>query len=321
VSRKAESFYIGVQYFRWTFNISRQTVSACQGVVPQASDLILPLSNASVVISSEKETSRTLMTSPLETRIYAPEVSSSPSSCPPEEAPPKTLIVIPAFNEERNIGRVIRGVLEYVPSIPLLVVNDGSSDRTAKIAKESGAEVISLPCNLGYGVALQTGFIYALQRGYTVIVQMDGDGQHDPSHIPDLLRELRQGDNEVVIGSRFLHKDKYTTTLLRQLGMNIFSQLASIFCGQRVTDPTSGFQALKGRAIHLVASGFYPPDYPDADFLILLHRCGIGMREIPVKMHPNPENKSMHNGHRSVYYVVKMFLSIFVTLLRQKPQL
>jgi len=231
------------------------------------------------------------------------------------------LIVIPAFDEEENIGAVIDGIREQVPQFPILVINDGSSDGTARVLDEMGVDVITLPYNLGYGIALQTGFIYALQNGYTSVIQIDADGQHDPRHILDLHRELMLGDVDVVIGSRFLNGGKYKTPFFRRMGIKVFSILASICCRQRVTDPTSGFQALKGKAIRLVASSFYPPDYPDADYLILLHRCGIKMKEIPVQMDPKPGGKSMHHGHKPLYYVFKMFLSIFVTLLRQKPSI
>ncbi len=243
-----------------------------------------------------------------------------PAFMHPGEAAPDTLVVIPAFNEEGNIGDVLLGVRRTVPGIPILVINDGSSDATAEIAKKLGARVISLPFNSGYGVALQTGFIYAVKHGFTTVVQMDADGQHDPKFIVDLLEEIEDSGLDVVVGSRFLGNNPYKTSWSKHLGMCIFGKLASILCRQRISDPTSGFQVWRGEAIRFVASDYYPPDYPDADFIIMLHRCGFKLREIPVTMLPSPGNKSMHRGHKTVYYVFKMFLSIFVTLLRQKPQ-
>lgn len=231
----------------------------------------------------------------------------------------KTLIIVPAYNEEKSIERVLTGIKQEVPDIPVLVINDGSADRTLSIALKCGAKVISLPYNSGYGVALQTGFIYALQNGFSTIIQMDGDGQHDPKYIRTLLEEIEKSDVDVVIGSRFRGKCKYKTTFSKRVGMYFFGALATLITGQRVTDPTSGFQALKGDAVRFFASDFYPPDYPDADFIILLHRAGFKVREVPVTMHPNTENKSMHRGHMALYYIFKMFLSIIVTLLRQKP--
>ena len=233
----------------------------------------------------------------------------------------KTLVVIPSFNEEASIGQVLNDVKKNVPGTPILVVNDGSVDRTAEIAKESGALVISLPYNSGYGVALQTGYLYARKHNYSIVILMDADGQHDPACIQDLLSAIKNSDADVVIGSRFLGQNTYRTSIARRIGMFIFGQLASLFCQEKVSDPTSGFQAVKGKAIDFVASDHYPPDYPDADFLIMLNRCGFKTREIPAKMHPSKIKKSMHDGPQSIYYVFKMFLSIFVTLLRKKPRI
>lgn len=232
----------------------------------------------------------------------------------------KLLIIIPAYNEADRIGAVLDDIQREAPKIPILVINDGSRDATAEVARQHGAEVITLPYNNGYGVALQTGFRYALQQGVTVAVSMDADGQHDAREIPRLIHEIQKGGIDVVVGSRFLNSKTYRPSPLRRMGMLLFGLLATVCTGRRVTDPTSGFQALRGRALRLAASDLYPPDYPDADFLILLHKCGITVREVPVKMRPSPDNKSMHGGSKSVYYVFKMLLSIFVVLLRQKPE-
>ena len=230
---------------------------------------------------------------------------------------PKILIVIPAHNEEKNISPVLKGIQKQLPGLPILVINDGSSDNTEKVVLEHNAEVISLPYNSGYGIALQTGFLYAVKNDFSIVVQMDSDGQHDPANIKDLIEAVQKENCDVVIGSRFLSKDSYKSSLARHAGMLLFGSIASFLCGQKVTDPTSGFQALKGQAIHFAASDNYPPDYPDADFIILLNRCGFRVKEIPVTMHASPEKESMHHGHKTIYYVFKMFLSIFVTLLRR----
>ncbi len=242
------------------------------------------------------------------------------SSQEPLTKPPKVLIVIPAYNEERNIGAVLDGIQKKAPGFPILVINDGSSDNTEKVVLEHNAEVISLPYNSGYGIALQTGFMYAVKNDFSIVVQMDSDGQHDPANINDLIEEVKKEGCDVVIGSRFLSKDSYKSSLVRHAGMLLFGGIASILCGRKVTDPTSGFQALKGQAIQFVASDNYPPDYPDADFIILLNRCGFKVKEIPVTMHASPEKESMHHGHKTIYYVFKMFLSIFVTLLRKSTK-
>jgi glycosyltransferase involved in cell wall biosynthesis len=242
------------------------------------------------------------------------------SSQEPLTTPLKTLIIIPAYNEEKNIGAVLEGIQKQSPGFPILVINDGSSDNTEKVALEHNAEVISLPYNSGYGIALQTGFLYALKNNFSIVVQMDSDGQHDPADINNLIEAVQKDSCDVVIGSRFLSNDSYKSSLARHAGMLLFGSIASFLCGQKVTDPTSGFQALKGSAINFAASDNYPPDYPDADFIILLNRCGYKVKEIPVTMHASPAKESMHHGHKTVYYVFKMFLSIFVTLLRKSSK-
>ena len=252
--------------------------------------------------------------------LLADEPSNSSSKKTSLNGHHKTLIVIPSYNEESSIVEVLEDIKKQAPQIPILVIDDGSADKTAQLAHERGAKIISLPYNSGSGVALQTGYIYAHKNNYSIVIQMDADGQHDPACIQDLLREVETSDVDVVIGSRFLGQSNYRASPARRIGMFIFGKLASLFCKARVSDPTSGFQAVKGEAIAFVASDYYPPDYPDADFLIMLNRCGFNVREIPVKMHPSRVDKSMHDGPQSIYYVFKMFLSIFVTLLRKKPR-
>ncbi|NIQ00035.1 MAG: glycosyltransferase, partial [Nitrospinaceae bacterium] len=151
-------------------------------------------------------------------------------------------IIIPAYNEEKNIGKVLDSLHQWVPGIPILVINDGSSDQTRDIGRDHGAEVITLPFNSGYGVALQTGFLYAVKNEFSPVIQMDADGQHDPRYICDLLREVQRDEVDVAIGSRFLGGRKYQTSLARQAGMYLFGKIASLFCKQKVSDPTSGFQ-------------------------------------------------------------------------------
>jgi len=228
------------------------------------------------------------------------------------------ILIIPVYNEEENITRVIEDVNKNITDIDILVVNDGSSDQTASVARKTGAKVISLPYNLGYGIALQTGYKYAVEKSYDYVIQMDGDGQHDPGSIENLLREVKSRDIDVAIGSRFLSNKKYRTSFPRKFGMKLFGSIASLIMGQKVTDPTSGFQALNKKAIKFYASDVFPCDYPDADAIIMLHRAGYIIKEVPVIMHYNDRTKSMHRGLGICYYIFKMFLSIFVTLLREK---
>lgn len=230
----------------------------------------------------------------------------------------RIIIIIPSYNEGNTISAVLRQVQEAMPQADILVVNDGSSDKTAETAKDAGAKVISLPYNMGYGVALQTGFKYAYKRSYECAVQMDGDGQHDPGSIRAMLEALESDSTDVVIGSRFFSGSKYRMPLMRKIGMKFFGFLASVIVRGKITDPTSGFQALNRHAIRFNASDYYPVDFPDADFIVMLYRAGLKVREVPVKMHASPRGKkSMHSGWRPIYYIFDMLLSLLVVLLRK----
>lgn len=230
----------------------------------------------------------------------------------------KILIIIPAYNEGARIGDVILCVRGINPDFDIAVVNDGSRDNTAKSARKAGALVISLPFNLGYGVAIQTGYKYALAKGYDFVVQMDGDGQHDPAFIPQILAPVLNGETDFVLGSRFLGEESYDPSLLRRAGMAFFRKLISLLIGTSITDSTSGYQAFNNRVIRFFTSEVFPYDYPDADMLLTLHRAGFRIRELPVRMHASVSGKSMHAGLKPLYYIFKMLLSIFVTLLRKK---
>ncbi|HJP18362.1 MAG TPA: glycosyltransferase family 2 protein, partial [Nitrospinota bacterium] len=159
------------------------------------------------------------------------------------------------------------------------------------------------------------------QKGYNTVIQMDADGQHDPAYLLEMLKEIQNTDVDVVIGSRFLEDNAYKTTISKRLGMVLFGLLTSLITKMRITDPTSGFQVLKGDVIDFMSQDLYPPDYPDADMIILLNRAGFKIKEVPVKMRSNPKHaKSMHRGHKTIYYVLKMLLSIIVTVLRVTPK-
>jgi glycosyltransferase involved in cell wall biosynthesis len=227
-----------------------------------------------------------------------------------------SLVVIPAYNEAANVASVIADVRTSLPAFDVLVVDDGSADETAALARGAGAKVLRLPVNSGYGVALQTGYKYAVRHGYARVAQMDADGQHEARFMPLLLEQVDADDADIVIGSRFLDGDgHYQPSRARKIGMGIFSRMASRIMRQHVSDPTSGYQVMRIEVARFFCSDVYPADYPDADILILLHRSGFRVAEVAVQMRM-PTGKSMHSGHRSLYYVYKMFLSILVTMLR-----
>lgn len=228
------------------------------------------------------------------------------------------LVLIPAFNEEDRIGPVISGIKKIVPSAEIIVVDDGSRDDTALVSREAGAMVISHPFNLGVGSALQTGYKYAEQKGFSTLVQLDGDGQHDPAQIPLLLSTLEATKADLVIGSRFLTDNFRTMSIPRQIGVRLFAWLLSVLIRERMTDPTSGFRAMTKRVLKFCTRDVYAFDYPDANFLLTLHRSGFKLTEVPIEVKPRIGGISQHGGLKPMFYFAKMFLSIFVILLREK---
>lgn len=229
----------------------------------------------------------------------------------------KGVVVIPAYREAANIQQVIAEVRRLLPQATIVVVDDHSPDATAALARQAGAVVLSLPINLGDGAARQTGFKYADRLSADWVVQLDGDGQHRPESIPDLLAPILAGEADLAIGSRFLGVGDYKAQTGRRIGMHVFARLASWATGQRITDPTSGFRAMNRRAYRFFSGSAYPQQYPDADVLIAAHRAGLRLVEVPVLMRQSTTGQTIHAGLRPLYYVYKMLLSIFVTMLRK----
>jgi glycosyltransferase involved in cell wall biosynthesis len=230
----------------------------------------------------------------------------------------RPLVVMPAHNEADCIADTLAGMRAHLPDADFVVVNDFSSDRTTEVAEGAGASVVELPCNLGYGGAVQTGFKYALAHGYDLVVQMDADGQHDPASVRALITPVLSGEADVVIGSRFLGRADYRIPGLRRAGMRIFAAIVSWVARRRFTDPTSGYQALGPEAVAFFARDNYPSDFPDADTIILLVLAGFRVTEVPVRMAARTTGTSMHSNLKAIYYVSKMLLSIFMVLLRYK---
>jgi glycosyltransferase involved in cell wall biosynthesis len=229
----------------------------------------------------------------------------------------KTLILIPAYEEQERIGGVLRSLKKSFPLADVLVVDDGSSDGTAAEARHGGALVVRHPFNLGYGAALQTGYLFASRRGYGLVAQLDADGQHEPADLKALLAPLEEGSADLVVGSRWLQPETYSTSAARRLGSRFFSRLASLASGQEFTDPTSGFKAVSTPLIRLFASRVFPSDYPDADFLFWLNRQGYRVSEVPVRMYASDKAAGMHSGWKPVYYVFKVLLSFGLNYFRK----
>jgi glycosyltransferase involved in cell wall biosynthesis len=232
---------------------------------------------------------------------------------------PKTLVIIPAYNEEDSIAYVIGLIHEHVPWADVAVINDGSADRTGEIAEACGAIVLHLPHNVGIGAAVQTGFIFAAQNGYDIAVQNDGDGQHDPREIPMLVGALVESGADVVIGSRYIEDRGYVTPVARRFGQEILGRVISLVTRQHFTDPTSGFRASNRRTIRLCAN-FYPHDYPEPEAVVLLHRAGLKLREIPVTMNARAGGVSSITPLKSGVYMAKVLMAILLDLLRTAPK-
>lgn len=229
----------------------------------------------------------------------------------------KTLVIIPVFNEEETLRGVILGIPSFLSEADVLVVNDGSTDSTGRIAREEGVLVLEHPYNMGIGATMQTGFLYALRNGYDIAVQVDGDGQHHPEFLPFLVKPVLEGHCNLVIGSRYLSGGGFKSTLPRKLGIKFFSSLVWIFTGTRVTDPTSGFRAIDRKTLELFSEE-YPSDYPEVEALISVYNKGLHFQEIPVTMRDRQGGASSIGILSALYYMVKVTLSISIGSFRRE---
>jgi glycosyltransferase involved in cell wall biosynthesis len=228
----------------------------------------------------------------------------------------KSLVIIPALNEEHSIVGVIADLRTQRVQADILVVNDGSTDRTAALAREAGVTVVSLPYNLGIGAAMQTGYRYAERNGYDLAIQFDGDGQHRADQIDALITPLLDGAADMVVGSRFLAKGLYEAEFHRFFGIKLLSAVISLLIGRRVSDPTSGFRAVK-RPIIEYYSRHYPDDYPEPEALVFLHRAGFRIAEVPAVMRRRLLGSSSITLVRGLYYMVKVTLAVLVDVMRK----
>ena len=230
------------------------------------------------------------------------------------------LIVIPCWNEARNLAAVVREVRAAREADDIVVVDDGSTDGTAAVARGLGCRLVELPLHLGYGAAVQAGVKYGLRRGYAAVVTFDGDGQHDPADIAPLL-EVVAGGADLALGSRFLADGSYRGGFNRRLGRAFFSLLSRGLTGLTLTDPTSGLKALGPRGQGLFAMARFPDRFPDADALVLARRSRLAVAERPAHMRPSLNRASMHGGTRAVSYTFNMLLSLLVAALGREADL
>jgi glycosyltransferase involved in cell wall biosynthesis len=234
-----------------------------------------------------------------------------------EGASLRRIAIVPAYNEEACIAQVIDEICAVDPGLDVVVVDDGSQDRTAEVARGRGVHVLRLPFNLGIGGAVQTGFRYAWENGYELAVRLDGDGQHDPSQLDAIVAPVVAGDADICVGSRYRERgDGYRSTTTRRIGIRLLAWTVSRLTRQRVTDPTSGFQALNRKAITLFAAD-YPHDYPEVEALVMLIRHRLRLREVAVRMRPRAGGRSSIRAFGSVYYMVKVMLALVVGTFRR----
>lgn len=232
----------------------------------------------------------------------------------------KILAIVPAYKEEESIGAVIADIRAHLPEADICAVDDGSPDSTYQKMLSAGVEPVRLPYNLGIGGAMQTGFRYAFENDYDIALQIDGDGQHRADQAHKLMGPLERGEANVAIGSRYLENTGYGSTFQRKVGSRIFACIVSALTSQKVTDPTSGFRAFDREAIRFFAHD-YPEDYPEPEAIVLLHKVGLTFQEVPVSMEERSGGASSITPIRSVYYMVKVLLAIFIEALKKKERL
>lgn len=233
----------------------------------------------------------------------------------------KVLVIIPAYNEESSLPRLMTELKQYRDRYDVVVIDDASTDRTAQIAKSYDVPTIRLAANLGIGGAVQTGFKYAVRNNYDVAVQLDGDGQHNPVWIERLLGPIIAGEADCVIGSRYLKENpdkEYKTPRIRRIGMIFSTTLLFLATGQIVTDTTSGFRALNQSVLQFFAKE-YPVDHPEAEALLMLHRSNFKFKEIPVKMRGRESGHSLFTTMKSVVYPFRVLVG-FLSILIKSPR-
>lgn len=223
----------------------------------------------------------------------------------------KVLIIIPAFNEEESLCNVVKNLKSAAPDVDYLIVNDCSTDGTEALCQEHDFNYITFPVNLGIGGGVQAGYLYAVENGYDIAIQMDGDGQHDPNYIKDVIKPLQDGTADMVIGSRFITKDGFQSSAMRRLGIGFLKFLIRICCGTTVNDTTSGFRATSRSLTKFFAKN-YAQDYPEPEAIIAAVLEGYRVTEVPVIMHERQGGESSINALKSIYYMIKVSLAILI---------
>jgi hypothetical protein len=229
----------------------------------------------------------------------------------------KTLIIIPAYNEAKNIVSVVENLKASVPWADYLIVNDASTDNTVEICKKNNYNYVSLPINLGIGGGVQTGYKYALENDYDIAVQHDGDGQHDPAYIENVIRPIIEGKANIVIGSRFIDKQGFQSSSARRAGIKLLSNLIKMCTGLRIYDVTSGYRAVDKKYMEFYANN-YPTDYPEPEAIVAATLNGAAVAEVPVIMRERENGVSSINFRKSLYYMIKVSSAIIICRLSNR---
>lgn len=229
----------------------------------------------------------------------------------------KKLIIIPAYNESKNISNVIKDLKINAPEFDYIIINDCSKDNLKQVCIEKEYNIINLPVNLGIGGGMQTGYKYAFENGYDIAVQFDGDGQHDAKYIQSLLDTMIDNDLDMVIGSRFLEKEGFQSSFSRRTGIKFLSSLIKVVTGKSILDVTSGFRMVNRRVIEEFCT-YYPKDYPEPETIVSVLRKEGRVAEIPVVMKERVEGESSIDFGKSIYYMIKVSIAIMIDVFKGK---
>lgn len=227
----------------------------------------------------------------------------------------KRLVIIPAYNEEGNIIKTVTDIQKHAPSFDYVVVNDCSKDNTLKICLEQGYPVLNLPCNMGIGGGVQTGYLYAARTGYDLAVQFDGDGQHNAAYLEEMAEKLESEKLDMLIGSRYIQKQGFQSSGARRMGIKYFTGLIKLVTGATITDPTSGMRMVNAETIALFAED-YPKDYPEPESVVTLLKKKKKVKELPVTMNAREEGVSSISPVKAVYYMIKVSIAILIAAVR-----
>lgn len=231
----------------------------------------------------------------------------------------KKLVIIPAYNEEESIRKVINDITKNSKEFDYVIINDCSKDNTRQVCTENNFNLVNLPVNLGIGGAVQTGYMYAFENNYDIAVQFDGDGQHDASYLDSMSEYLKENKLDMVIGSRFIEKDGFQSSFARRIGIKYFSWLIKRLTRATITDPTSGYRMASRNVIELFCKD-YPKDYPEPESVVTVLRNSYRVGEMPVEMKERETGESSINLMKSVYYMVKVSLAIFIAMIKNKQR-